>query len=150
MDNSIGVGATSYALYSAATAQSYLQGNLGIGIAVPTAKLQVKDGHFGSIQTTAPTASVTGSGYSGASVSGTSTDTKGTASATIGAAAGTLVVTFNISYATAPVCTVSAANAAAQVDAAKYYVTTGTGALTLNFPASPTGGSESWNYICVQ
>lgn len=150
MNSSIDVGTTRYALYSSSTSQSYLQGNLGIGIAVPTAKLEVKDGHYASSQTTPPTPSVTGAGYANATLSAGSTDTKGAISATVGAGAGTLVVTFNSAYATAPVCTVSAGNAAAQVDSGKVYQTTSTGALTLNFIGSSTGGSETWSYICVQ
>lgn len=106
--------------------------------------------HVISSQTTAPTASVTGSGYGSASMGSGSTDTKGTITATVGAAAGTLVVTFQTAYASAPVCTVTPATATAQVDVIKMYVTSETGVLTLNFVATPTGGSETWNYICMQ
>ncbi|MCC7356497.1 MAG: hypothetical protein IT410_02680 [Candidatus Doudnabacteria bacterium] len=106
--------------------------------------------HLISSQTTAPTPSVTGAGYSGATLSSGSSDTKGKISATVGAGAGTLVVTFQTAYASAPVCTVSPATDTGQVDAGKVYVTSSTTALTLNFVASTTGGAETWNYICIQ
>ena len=124
-------------------------GSVGIGTTSPAALLDVK-GHVASSQTTLPTASVTGTGYSGASIVSGSTDTKGKITATVGANAGTLVVTFNSAYVTAPVCTTDANTATAQVDLAKMYSTTSTSALTLNFVASPTGGSETWSYLCVQ
>ncbi len=108
------------------------------------------DGHLKSAFASTPTAGVTGTGYSGASMGTGSTDTKGIISATVGAAAGTLTVTFSTAYKSAPVCTISPASAAAQVDVGKMYVTASTTILTINIVATPTGGSETWNYVCIE
>lgn len=116
----------------------------------PTEKLRITSGGHLIFTGTAPTSSVTGTGYSVGSMVSGSTDTKGGVTATVGANAGTVVVTFNSAYTTAPICTVTPATATGQVDVGKMYVTTATGTLTINFVASPTGGSETWNYICVQ
>ena len=43
LDNSIGIGATSYAIFSASNADSYLSGNLGLGTTLPSHKLHVAD-----------------------------------------------------------------------------------------------------------
>jgi hypothetical protein len=120
------------------------------GTSQSTLPVLTVQGHIASSQGTGPTASVTGTGYSGGSIGTNSTDTKGTISATVGATAGTLVVTFHSAYASAPVCTLTPNTATAQLDVGKMYATFSTTALTLNFVATPTGGSETWSYICMQ
>jgi hypothetical protein len=104
--------------------------------------LTIKNGHVTSQQTTAPTSALqTGAGSTASRTLTRCTDTAGNISITVagtGIASGAqLIVTFNTSYATAPVVvlTPTNANAALVVGA---YVTSSTTTFTINFAAAGT------------
>lgn len=134
--------------YATSYAATFSGGNVGIGITAPTAKLEVKDGHYASSQTTLPTESVVT--YTQGTVTAGSTDTKGQFTVTTTAATGSVTLLFTTAYVSAPTCVISPASANTQVDADKTYVTTATNGLTVNYNQAPTANLQTWNYICMQ
>ena len=61
----------------------------------------------------------------------------------------TVVATFSNAYATAPVCVVSPANAAASaITGAGYFASTSTTALTITTAASTS--ADAWSYFCIE
>ena len=102
--------------------------------------------HLRSTQTTAPTGT-TGT-CTDDSVSAGSTDMRGEITATC--ANQTAIVAFNVAYATAPVCTVTPMNAAANANAATAgfsYVVATTG---ITITQTATVGPLVYAYICIE
>src|SRR3989344_940070 len=102
--------------------------------------------HLRSTQTTAPTGT-TGT-CTDDSVSAGSTDMRGVLTATC--ANQTAIVAFNVAYATAPVCTVTPMNAAANANAATAgfsYVVATTG---ITITQTATVGPLVYAYICIE
>lgn len=102
------------------------------------------NGHITNAQTTAPV--VTGGTCTAESFATTAgSDTAGEVTATCNNQ--TLVIAFNTAYAAAPVCVVSAQNAAAAAGAREAY-TTSTANLTITVPGNITAGI--WAYHCIE
>jgi hypothetical protein len=126
-------------------------GNLGIGTATPVtnARLAVKDGHFQSQQTTAPTIAINGSGSASLS---NATDVAGKMTLTPTATSTTATITFNKTFVTAPVVVITPTNSAAatEMSTAKIYVTTTTTTCVINFGAAPTTAAKTFNYMVIE
>jgi hypothetical protein len=140
-------------------------GNVGIGTTAPSAnaKLAVKDGHIQSQQTTVPgialgATTVVGTGTTPAAVISiaNATDVAGkitltTASAGWSAAGVALTVTFNKTYAVAPIVMLTAANINAGADARKVYVNSTTTGFTISFGVIETAlTTYIWNYHVIE
>lgn len=104
--------------------------------------------HLVSAQTTAPTAVASITGVSAASVAGT--DTKGVITTTgTPSATGTVTVTFNAAYASAPVVVITPSNASG--NAALAYVSSATTTtFVITTTAATPGATPSWNYHAIQ
>ena len=122
------------------------------GITVNGGNLTLSGGatpeHIISTQTTAPTAAVSVTGLSAATVAGT--DTKGTITTTgTPSAVGTITTTFNTAYGSAPVVVITPANASGQ--AANAYVSSSTtGTFVITTTVATPGATPSWNYVAIQ
>ncbi len=126
-------------------------GSTGIGTALPSTLLHLKDGHIRSEQTTAPAIAVSiTNGITAAALATGSTDTKGSVTTT-GDNTGTntvITVTFNKVCSVTPVVVITPANASAQ--AYTYFVTAGTTSFTINFKDAGTNATPSFNYIVLE
>lgn len=134
-------------------------GSVGIGIAAPTEKFQVKDGHYGSKQTTAPTIAVdptnTGTGATIILTSG-ATDTAGNIDFVVGTgtplAGDQFTITFDTPYATAPILVFSAtsSNGALAVGTNNLFATTTTTTAVFSVGGPLIAGANyTWSYICI-
>lgn len=119
-------------------------------------KLEVKDGHVKSDQTTAPVATVNANAGTSAtcSVSG-ATDTAGTVELVTGSAAwasgAQCAIVFNTTYNVAPKCVLSPINANAAAAALSVYTSKTTTGLTLNFANADTAATTyQWDYYCEE
>lgn len=122
--------------------------------------LSIKDGHFKSKQTTAPTALATVNAGTGASCAITNaTDSAGTITITFGSGAfsagAQCNVTFNKAYNVAPICNASPQNASAANDMGsnhQVYFTSSTSQFTINYglAQNSVGAVNSWSYRCVE
>lgn len=138
----------------------YMLGGVFGTSAVPAtnALVVVKDGHYKSTQTTAPTAAPNANAGTGATCTvSNATDMAGTINLTttaVSPASGAqCAVTFNKSYNVAPICTVTPANANAvlfSVTNGEYFTTT-LSTLVVNYSnADSVGHSNVWSYHCVE
>ncbi len=111
-------------------------------------RLTVNDGHWTSQQGTAPTISGVG-GVTGTLLN--ATDVAGMVEfTTTNATAGRLVqVQFNVSYITAPIVVLTAANDSAASHIADLYVESGTDNFTVNFVSNSTAGATYKYYYQV-
>jgi hypothetical protein len=134
----------------ATTGNTMVGGNLEVadtivvGSATLTAnsRLTIKDGHWTSQQTTAPSAAATGTGVASASMAN-ETDVAGLIEFTTNgtpASGAQATVTFDAAYSTAPIIVVTPANAAAAGE--QVYVTRTTGGFTINFVGVPAGSTS--------
>lgn len=140
-----------------ALAGAFLNGGVGIGegFVGTNTKLNIKDGHIQSRQTSLPGVSFTGA-ITGAGVNATSTDVKGSITSTAAIApsggAGTITVNFIFQYVagTVPVVVVTPTNLAAA--SLNYYLTATVNGFTINVvnnTASPQN-NPSFNYFVIQ
>jgi len=122
--------------------------SIGAGLVTGNAKFTVRDGHLQIWQTTAPaiTSAVTYSTYGLTN----STDVAGNISITTTAAAGSVTITFNKPYTTAPIVTLTPTNSAGATDVSKVYVTTTTTTFTINYNASPAAGIHTYSYHVIE
>lgn len=115
--------------------------------------VKITDGHLKTVQTTAPTALVNANAGTGGSCSvNNATDVAGQISVTtgtLGISTGSYcAITFNKTYAVAPICLFTPANASLSTSV---YATSSTSALTVNFAAA--GGISTTyllNYHCIE
>lgn len=123
--------------------------------------LSIKDGHIKSKQTTAPTITPNTNAGTGATTTlSNATDTAGIINLTTGTAsfgAGIVAtITFNKSYATAPIVIISPANAQAAADGGSahhiYYPPASTTGFTINFGVQPNSSSTlyQWQYYVIE
>jgi hypothetical protein len=99
------------------------------------------------LKSSGPTSTNAGTGTC-TSVTVSGTDTRGSITATC-TAGQTVIMNFGTAYGTAPVCTISPANAAASVATSGIaFASASTSALTLTSPTAATGGI--WNYVCIE
>jgi hypothetical protein len=107
--------------------------------------------HIGSFAVATGAVATTGTGYS-ASIAAGSTDTAGTVTVVVNAStAGTAALTFATAYSTSPpFCVISPASAESASDSTETYVTSTQAKMTLNFSGSVKGGTEAWNYHCIE
>jgi hypothetical protein len=131
-------------------------GILGIGTTVPVtnSRLAIKNGHFQSQQTTAPTVAT---GVASTAVALTNaTDVAGNISITTNTTLGVgATVTFNKTYTTAPIVVivpagVNGANAATEMVSAKIYVTSTTSTFVVNFGAAPIATVKTFSYKVIE
>ncbi len=128
-------------------------GNMGVGTIAPVAnaKLAIKDGHLQSQQTTAPT--VTANTGAITSALSNATDIAGaitiTCSTTTG---GTSTITFNKTFTTAPIVTLTATNAGGATNLAVTYVTSTTSTFVINMVTNTcsSGSAGTYNYHVIE
>ncbi len=136
-------------------------GNVGIGTTnvPPNARLAIRDGHWQSQQSAAPTFTPgSGAGTTPTISLLNATDVAGTVSVTMGAAPGgaanVCTINFNKSYTTPPIVVLTPANAiSAQTTSARQtYTTSATGGFTITFGGSAAlaGNVYIWNYIVIE
>lgn len=131
-------------------------GDLGIGTTTPAsnARLAIKDGHFQSQQTTAPTVLAGANGGAGRSASlANATDVAGLLTVTVGAgstAGSHADVTFNKSYATAPIVVFSPADMEAPSAVQLYYLTSSTSGFSLNATTNVPAGTYEFFYHVIE
>lgn len=130
--------------------------NVGIGTNAPAARLEIRDGHWKSTQTTPPAAAPTSNAGTGATCTVSGTDTKGVVTITMGttvASGDMCTVTFNSAYNSAPVCTVTPATLATTKDlAGDQYANSSTTTLVIGYGHnfSIPGNADIWNYFCIE
>lgn len=110
-----------------------------------------ENGHIATATAAAPAiGTVTGVGGGTITITGSDTKFRISNGTNFTNATGSIDITFNQPYGTAPVCTVTAADAEAMADIAKVFVTTSTTTATLNFGAAATANQQTWNFICME
>ena len=132
--------------------------NFNDAVEAPNAVLNYRNGHVKSEQSHAVTATVNENAGTGASCSVShATDSDGQVNLTTTSAASSAGdqcdVNFFYAYNVAPICQLTAANAAAGSGSSllENYVTSSTTLMSLNFVnADAVGGTYVWNYHCVE
>lgn len=138
-------GASSGAIFDTVTTdvttvsnQDFTMGPNGTGAVATTKHFKASGAQASADATTGTCTSVTVSG----------TDVRGTITATC-TAGQTVIMSFGAAYGTAPLCTISPVNAAADVvTLGTAFATASTTAMTLTGPTAVTAGS--WAYHCIQ
>lgn len=115
-------------------------GNVGIGTATPApnVRLAIKDGHFQSQQTTAPTIDTAITYVIGSQSLSSATDVAGNISILTTAAAGSVTIKFNKAYSAPPIVILTATNNFSASDMTKVWVTASATGFIVNF--SNNGG----------
>jgi len=160
-----GVNSTNYAGYFKASGGSFNYAifvpegggkvSIGSGLASPNALLTIKNGHFESQQTVAPSIATTlnAGGLSDGTVEVGSSDMAGTFSinTTNGslAAGAQATITFNETFSGKPRVVVTAASATAA--SRSFYVTATSSGFTIYFTSAPLAGtSYTYNYMVIE
>lgn len=112
--------------------------------------LALKNGHMKSIQTTAPTVASVVTYVLGSQSLSNATDIAGNLTIVTTAAAGSITIQFNKAYAVAPIVNITPTSTNAAIDLNKLYITTTTTGFTLNFSASPSANTKTYNYFVIE
>jgi hypothetical protein len=132
VEGGISIGASYSGTTAAPSNGAIIEGNVGIGTTTPAtnARLAINDGHFQSKQTTKPG---TGSSNTSAQSLSNATDVAGNISFTPSGFTGSVTVAFDMTYAIAPIVTITPTNSASAADTPYVWVTSSVTGFTLNF-----------------